>query len=493
MMDSLKEENQLLKKELRELKAQLNLVNKPELGYLNIENNPDQSSMNHKQERTDSLDQPCRPLFGPGKLSKNQVLRYSRQAILDEVGSVGISKLQKSRVLVIGVGGLGSSILQNLVCSGVGFIRIVDDDVVDVSNLHRQVLHKNINCGKEKVLSAKEMCLSLNPTCNIEAIYARFNSGNAYELCKDIQIVVDGCDNMPTRYLINKVCAILNLPMVSGAAMRWNGQITTFPGEIIDTYGKTVRSACYQCLFPYSPSMDNCDSCSNTGVFGVIPGIIGCLQALETMKIIIGCGIVLNGKVVFFDGLTHTFRTARMRSRNPNCSICGDDALMKYKNNNTKELIESQPNKFISPNIISDYRFDLSSTFEEYLKIKKDNLITIDVRNKNQHDLCIPHGIKAYNIPFSSFTFPNNISESLMCPGIKEIQNLVNNYFENKTDLIQNIKVYFLCRRGINSMKTAILMDAIKKSKSVFKNVEFYSLEGGLSAYSKLDSSFPWY
>ncbi|MCS6800624.1 MAG: molybdopterin-synthase adenylyltransferase MoeB [Chloroflexota bacterium] len=251
-----------------------------------------------------------RPLtWGP-----EQVQRYSRHLILPEIGGVGQKKLLRSRVLLVGAGGLGSPIALYLAAAGVGTIGLIDFDDVDMSNLQRQILHRTSTVGIPKVESGKRAINDLNPDVNVITHRVPINSENAMEVIPQYDIVVNGCDNFPTRYLVNDACYLLNKPLVDGSIFRFEGQATVYlPGR-----------GCYRCVFPAPPPAGAVPSCAEAGVLGVLPGIIGVIQAIETIKLIVGIGEPLVNRLLLFDALEMSFRQVKLR-RNPNCPLCGDN------------------------------------------------------------------------------------------------------------------------------------------------------------------------
>jgi molybdopterin/thiamine biosynthesis adenylyltransferase/rhodanese-related sulfurtransferase len=247
-------------------------------------------------------------------LSKEEVLRYSRHLIMPEVGMEGQLKLKQAKVLCIGTGGLGAPLGLYLAAAGVGRIGLVDFDVVDFTNLQRQVLFGTTDVGRPKIEAAADHLRNLNPEIQIDTFETRLTSENALDLFKDYDIIVDGTDNFPTRYLVNDACVLLGKPNVYGSIFRFEGQITIFgaPG-----------GPCYRCLYPEPPPPGLVPSCAEGGVLGVLPGIVGTIQAAETLKLIIGKGDPLIGRLLLFDALGMKFRELKLR-KNPECPVCGD-------------------------------------------------------------------------------------------------------------------------------------------------------------------------
>jgi molybdopterin/thiamine biosynthesis adenylyltransferase/rhodanese-related sulfurtransferase len=250
----------------------------------------------------------------PLALRPDQEARYSRHTLIPEVGLAGQLKLLGSRVLCIGAGGLGSPSSMYLAAAGVGTLGMIDDDVVDASNLQRQILHSTERLGKPKVDSAEQTLRGLNPDVKVNKHQTRINSGNALELIAGYDVVIDGADNFATRYLVNDCALRLGKPVVHASIFRFEGQITVFPG---------AGSPCYRCLYPQPPPAEEAPSCAEAGVLGVLPGIMGVLQATEAIKLILGLGDTLAGRLLVYDALKTRFRELKLR-RDPKCPTCGD-------------------------------------------------------------------------------------------------------------------------------------------------------------------------
>lgn len=247
-------------------------------------------------------------------LTQEQVERYRHQILLPGVGENGQQRLRNARALCIGAGGLGSPVAYYLAAAGVGALGLVEMDVVDVSNLQRQILHSTHDIGRPKLESARERLSALNPEVKLELHCTRLTSENALEIIGDYEVVVDGCDNFPTRYLVNDACVILRKPFVHGSVFRFEGQVTVFvPGV----------SPCYRCLYPFPPAPGEIPSCQEAGVLGVVPGLIGSLQAAEALKLLLGVGEPLLGRLLAYDALAMSFREFKLR-RDPHCPVCGE-------------------------------------------------------------------------------------------------------------------------------------------------------------------------
>jgi len=247
-------------------------------------------------------------------LSNEEILRYSRHLIIPEVGIEGQKKLKAAKVLLVGAGGLGAPLGLYLAAAGVGRIGLVDFDTVDFTNLQRQVIHSTKDVGRNKIDSAAEKMLAINPNVRIAKHNVALSSENALDILKDYDLVVDGTDNFPTRYLVNDACVLLNKPNVYGSIFRFEGQATVFAYE---------GGPCYRCLYPEPPPPGLVPSCAEGGVLGILPGTIGLIQATETVKLILGIGEPLVGRLLLYDALGMRFRELKLR-KNPECPVCGE-------------------------------------------------------------------------------------------------------------------------------------------------------------------------
>ncbi|WP_456411239.1 HesA/MoeB/ThiF family protein [Oceanithermus sp.] len=251
--------------------------------------------------------------------SREELDRYARHMILTEVGPEGQARLKAASVLVVGAGGLGSPLLLYLAAAGVGRIGIVEDDVVDLSNLQRQVLYTTADVGRPKAEAAAERLRALNPHVAVEPHPVRLSSENAIELFLRYDLVVDASDNFPTRYLVSDAAVLADRPLVYGAIHRFDGQVAVFHHD---------GGPCYRCLFPQPPKPGSVPSCAEAGVFGVLPGVVGSLMATEVLKLLLGIGEPLSGRFLLYDGLAAEFRALNVR-RNPDCPVCGDHPTIR--------------------------------------------------------------------------------------------------------------------------------------------------------------------
>jgi sulfur-carrier protein adenylyltransferase/sulfurtransferase len=257
------------------------------------------------------------PTVRPSPLRADQKARYRRHLTLPEVGEAGQAKLLAGRILILGAGGLGSPAALYLAAAGVGTLGIVDSDVVDISNLQRQVLHTTERAGQPKTESARQALMALNPDVQVVAFQERFTAANAERILQGFDVVLDGGDNFPTRYLLNDACIRLGKPLVHGSVFRFEGQVTT----VLPRQGP-----CYRCLYPAPPPAELAPSCAEAGVLGVVPGVIGLLQATEALKLLLGTGAPLVGRLLTYDALAGSFREVQLR-RNPSCMACGEGAM----------------------------------------------------------------------------------------------------------------------------------------------------------------------
>ncbi len=255
--------------------------------------------------------------------TEEQIERYSRHIILPEVGGEGQSKLLESRVFMIGAGGLGSPVAYYLAAAGVGNIGIADADVVDMSNLQRQIIHNNERIGMEKVESAKKTIQALNPDVNVITYSERVAEDNVRDIVRDYDVIVDGCDNFPTRFLVNDACFFERKTLVSGAMFRFEGQVTTFKPHA------DKEGPCYRCLYPEPPPAGLVPSCSEAGILGALAGVVGTIQAVEVVKELLGIGESLSGHLMTFDALRMEWRKLRLR-KDPACPLCSEKATIKH-------------------------------------------------------------------------------------------------------------------------------------------------------------------
>ncbi|MGJ8656165.1 MAG: molybdopterin-synthase adenylyltransferase MoeB [Akkermansiaceae bacterium] len=336
-------------------------------------------------------------------LTPEEKKRYARHFTLPEVGQVGQEKLKASSVLCIGAGGLGSPVALYLAAAGVGTIGIVDDDTVETSNLQRQILHGESWIGKPKLDSAKARLLEINPHLNVVTYPAKFTSANAVEIVqdKDYDIIIDGTDNFPTRYLSNDVAFLLKKPNIYGSIFRFEGQISVFAPHL--------GGPCYRCMLPEPPEPGSVPSCAEAGVLGVLPGIIGSLQAMEAIKLILAAGTPPLGKLVHYDGLNTNFRNFNLR-KDPQCPLCGENPTIT-KLIDYEEFCGVKPPETMTEITVTELKVKLDSGLDGML---------IDVRLPAEHAECSIPGSKLIplpDIPNSAENLPKNTTLYIHCKG----------------------------------------------------------------------------
>jgi adenylyltransferase/sulfurtransferase len=378
-------------------------------------------------------------------LSNEEILRYSRHLIMPEVGMEGQLKLKNASVLCIGTGGLGAPLGLYLAAAGVGHLGLVDFDVVDFTNLQRQVTFGTSDVGKSKAGAAQSRLSNLNPDIQIDKFETQLTSENALELFKGFDIIVDGTDNFPTRYLVNDACILLGKPNVYGSIFRFEGQATVFG---------MPDGPCYRCLYPEPPPPGLVPSCAEGGVLGVLPGIVGSIQAMETIKLILGAGDSLQGRLLLFDALAMKFRELKLR-KNPNCPMCGEHRtitkLIDYYEFCGVRGEEAPASNVQVPEITPK---DLKARLD-----KGDDLYILDVREPHEYQIC---NLNGHLIPLGEL--PRRVHE---------------------LDSSQEIVAH--CRSG---KRSAEAVDFLRKAG--FRKI--LNLKGGILAWSdEVDPSVPKY
>jgi adenylyltransferase/sulfurtransferase len=394
---------------------------------------------------------PPKPKAKP-TLNAEEVQRYSRHLILPEVGMEGQKKLKASSVLCIGAGGLGSPVAMYLAAAGIGTLGIVDFDVVDYSNLQRQILHGTPDVGRPKLQSARDHLKALNPGVEIKTYETALTSDNALQLFADYDVIVDGTDNFPTRYLVNDACVLLGKPNAYGSIFRFEGQASVFG---------TKEGPCYRCLYPEPPPPGLVPSCAEGGVLGVLPGIVGCIQANETLKLILGIGEPLIGRFLVFDSLRMKFRELKLR-KDPDCPVCGTHPTVT-------KLIDYE--QFCGVGAAADAPETAegadTGTRQEItvleLKARRDrgeDVFVLDVRE--------PHEYEINRIPGSTLIPLGDLSQRF-------------------TELDANREIVCQCKSGMRSARAAAFL-----REHGFKNVR--NLKGGILAWvDQVDPSQPKY
>ena len=382
-------------------------------------------------------------------LTNEEVARYSRHLIMPEVGMEGQLTLKAARVLCIGAGGLGSPVLLYLAAAGVGTLGLVDFDEVDFSNLHRQIIHGTPDVGRSKLDSARSRLNALNPEVEVVTYEMALSSENALGLFGDYDLVIDGTDNFPTRYLVNDACVIQGKPNIYGSIFRFEGQASVFA---------TKDGPCYRCLYPEPPPPGLVPSCAEGGVLGILPGVIGTLQATEAIKVILGVGEPLIGRFLIFDALKMRFRELKLR-KDPDCPVCGDHPTVT-------QLIDYEQFCGITPGATaaaSSSTEDADEATVEELKTRLDrheSFLLLDVREPQEFEICrIPGSVL---IPLGDL--PSRLSE-----------------LEGRDDMIVH------CKSGVRSGKAVRLLREAGYSKA-------RNLKGGILAWiSRIDPTLPKY
>ena len=382
-------------------------------------------------------------------LTPDDYERYSRHLILPEVGVHGQKKLKAASVLCVGTGGLGSPLALYLAAAGIGRIGLVDFDVVDRSNLQRQIIHGEEWVGKPKVQSAAARIKSINPYIQVDIHEVPLTSENALDIGKDYDLIIDGTDNFPTRYLVNDACVLLGKPNVYGSIFRFEGQATVFHYE---------DGPCYRCLYPEPPPPGLVPSCAEGGVLGILPGMIGVIQATEAVKIILGVGTTLKGRLMLYDSLKMQFRELKLR-RNPECPVCGDHPTVT-------KLIDYQEFCGIPQAKAEEEAMAIPEITVKELAAKLDQIgiVLIDVRNPNEFDIGrIPGSVL---IPLSEIEDGQGVAK------VKE--------------LADGKELYIHCKMGGRSAKALQVLAE--------KGVHGTNVKGGINAWSEeVDSSVPKY
>ena len=376
-------------------------------------------------------------------LSNDEILRYSRHLIIPEVGMEGQQKLKAAKVLLVGAGGLGAPLGLYLAAAGIGRIGIVDFDVVDFTNLQRQVIHSTADVGRKKIDSAAEKMQGINPHLKIVKHETALSSENALDILKDYDLVVDGTDNFPTRYLVNDACVLLGKPNVYGSIFRFEGQATVFATE---------GGPCYRCLYPEPPPPGLVPSCAEGGVLGILPGTIGLIQATEAVKLILGIGEPLVGRLLLYDALGMRFRELKLR-KNPECPVCGEHPTIT-------KLIDYQQFCGIpaqEPKVTED---EIEVTEVKAKLDRGDNFVLIDVRE--------PHEYKIASIPGAKLVPLGEVPKHL-------------DEFDKNADIVIH------CKSGMRSAKACGIL-----KQAGFQHVR--NMKGGITAWSdRVDPSVPKY
>ncbi len=384
------------------------------------------------------------------ELTNDEIARYSRHLILPEVGMKGQRKLKSSSVLMIGTGGLGAPLGMYLAAAGVGRLGVVDFDVVDESNLQRQIIHGTRDVGRLKVESARDRLSDINPFAEISIYDTRLTSSNALEMVREYDVIVDGTDNFPTRYLVNDACVIEGKPNVYGSIFRFEGQASVF---------WATQGACYRCLFPEPPPPGAVPSCAEGGVLGVLPGIIGAIQANETIKLLLGEGETLVNRLLLFDAWRMRFREMKLK-KDPECPVCGENPTIR-------ELIDYEAFCGLAPTAQSDRVLESNSIDEitatelEARLDRGDELQIIDVREPHEYDIA-------------------RIPNSRLIP--------LGQVVDRSSEIDPDRETVVHCKGGVRSAK------AIENLKQAGFAGKLLNLKGGITAWSNdVDNDVPKY
>ncbi|MBV9504912.1 MAG: molybdopterin-synthase adenylyltransferase MoeB [Acidobacteriia bacterium] len=383
-------------------------------------------------------------------LSKDEILRYSRHLIIPEVGVEGQQKLKASKVLLVGAGGLGAPLGLYLAAAGVGRIGMVDFDVVDFTNLQRQVIHATADVGRKKLDSAAEKMQAINPHLKIVKHEVALSSENALEILKDYDLVVDGTDNFPTRYLVNDACVLLHKPNVYGSIFRFEGQATVFAYE---------GGPCYRCLYPEPPPPGLVPSCAEGGVLGILPGTIGLIQATETVKLILGIGEPLVGRLLLYDALGMRFRELKLR-KNPGCPACGQHPTITKLIDYHQFCGVPQPSAAAAQQEAPVNEGEIEVTDVKAMMDRGDSFLLLDVREPHEYQIC--------NIPGSKLIPLGEVPGRL-------------------AELDKNADIVIHCKSGMRSAKACGIL-----KQAGFAHVR--NMKGGILAWSdRVDPTVPKY
>ncbi|XP_031564174.1 adenylyltransferase and sulfurtransferase MOCS3-like isoform X2 [Actinia tenebrosa] len=427
-------------------------------------------------------------------LPKSDIARYSRQLILPEIGVQGQKKLKNASVLIVGTGGLGCPAALYLAAAGVGCIGLVDYDDVDLSNLHRQVLHSEERVNTPKVLSGKQALNNLNSKATVNTYDIQLGSSNALEIISKYDVVVDASDNVATRYLLNDACVICKKPLVSGSALRFEGQLTVYNHE---------DGPCYRCLFPNPPPPETVGNCSDNGVLGAVPGVIGTLQAIEVIKIICGLKSSFAQKMLVFDALEGRFLQVKLRNKKISCCVCGEEPTINELIDYEEFCGASATDKTKSLDIIKSTSRITAKEYKDILKSDTPHIL-LDVREPVELEICcLPN---AYNVPLRQLSAEGTLDT------------LHEKILSDSHDQ-DPIQVFVVCKQGNDSQKAVkVLQKSIETqtpeetspSTSITKDsntqhtghkkvdlnqkIKVKDIKGGLLAWAKqVDNDFPVY
>ncbi|NXT78623.1 MOCS3 sulfurtransferase, partial [Zapornia atra] len=425
-----------------------------------------------EKERIAAFPDPLPPLPAQASLSAADILRYSRQLVLPELGVRGQLRLARSSVLVVGCGGLGCPLAQYLAAAGVGRLGLVDHDVVETSNLHRQVLHGEARRGLPKAASAAAALRLLNSSVQYVPYCGALSPRTALELVRQYDVVADCSDNVPTRYLVNDACVLAGRPLVSGSALRLEGQLVTYNCQ---------GGPCYRCLFPTPPPPETVTNCADGGVLGVVPGIVGCIQALEVLKIASGMGPSFNQCMLMFDAREGRFRNIKLRPKKADCAVCGDNPAVTCLQDYEAFCGSSATDKCRTLHLLPSK--DRVSV-EEYKNVLDEQVphVLLDVRPQVEVDIC--RLVHAVHIPLSKLEEKDK--EYLEYLGKRICEE------KQRTNGQTSFPVYVVCKLGNDSQKAVRILQELPGKR--FGSVSAKDIKGGLMAWaSKIDPTFPQY
>lgn len=429
------------------------------------------------------------------RLDQEDVTRYSRQMILPEIGVPGQLALRQASVLVVGAGGLGCPAIQYLAAAGVGKIGIIDYDTVETSNLHRQILHTESGVKKStrKTHSAAQAVKAINSKVTVEEFYMQLDRQNAVDTVKHYCVVIDATDNVVSRYLVNDACVLANKPLVSGSALRWEGQLTVYNYQ---TQHGDCKGPCYRCLYPSPPPPETVTNCSDGGVLGVVPGIIGCFQALEAIKIIVGVEPSYHQKLLVFDGLVGGVRTVKLRGAQPNCVVCGNkpsitkNTLPDY----VKFCGSAATDKCVSVKLLDDEQRITAARYKnEFVDAGKPHVL-LDVREPVELQICsLPNStnISIRKILFCKSKLPLAKSDEERSSACRQLLEKLFTALDNvrqNMDRDEPTPVVVVCRLGNDSQKA---VDFLNREVTFHESVTIKDISGGLTSWAKtVDKQF---
>jgi adenylyltransferase/sulfurtransferase len=381
-------------------------------------------------------------------LTNEEIKRYSRQLLLPSIGVQGQRKILDASVLVVGMGGLGSPVVLYLAAAGIGRLGIVDYDQLESSNLQRQIAHSEQHVGESKVRSARKQILQINSSTQVDEYDLLLDSSNALAIVERYDVIVDCTDNVATRYLLNDACVLCKKPLVSGGALRMEGQLTVYHYQ---------EGPCYRCLFPTPPPPETVTNCNEGGVLGVITGIIGSIQALETLKIVVGLEPAYSKSMLLFDGLAGTFRSIKIRKRNPQCAACGENATIKSLIDYVQFCGAKADDKIQNLKLLKK---EQRVTVQEFVEIRKHAHLLLDVRPDAEYNIC-------------------NLQPNVHIP-LRQLEHSV------ETIKSWNAPIYVVCKHGNDSQIAVQVLEKL--------GIESKDIQGGLDVWAtQADPTFPRY